>query len=62
VPHFLKAIFQRAIQFAIGNKDNPYHPLVLITGEPKIGDGTYIGALMKSMPVAHEWKLGKVVI
>jgi len=30
--------------FAIGNKANPYHPLVLITGAPIIGEGTYIGA------------------
>ena len=44
MPQFLQAIFQRALLFATGNKANPYHPLVLITGEPKIGKGTYIGA------------------
>ena len=42
--NFLKAIFTQVVLFAIGNKDNPYHPLVMITGEPKIGEGTYIGA------------------
>jgi acetyltransferase-like isoleucine patch superfamily enzyme len=27
------------------NRDNPYHPLVWINGEPEIGPGTYIGAM-----------------
>ena len=27
----------------IQNKDNPYHPLVWINGDPQIGEGTYIG-------------------
>src|SRR4051812_16790796 len=27
----------------VENKDNPYHPLVWINGDPQIGEGTYIG-------------------
>lgn len=27
----------------MGNRRNPYHPLVWINGEPEIGEGTYIG-------------------
>ena len=27
----------------IHNKDNPFHPLVWINGDPEIGEGTYIG-------------------
>jgi len=34
-----KALFLRTV----GNRDNPYHPLVWINGEPEIGPGTYIG-------------------
>lgn len=34
-----KARFLETIQ----NKDNPYHPLVWINGDPLIGEGTYIG-------------------
>ena len=34
-----KQLFLRTIH----NQDNPYHPLVWINGEPKIGQGTYIG-------------------
>jgi len=44
IPLFLRAIVRRIILFATGNKANPYHPLVLMTGEPIIGKGTYIGA------------------
>jgi len=28
-----------------GFKENPYHPLVWINGEPEIGEGVFIGAL-----------------
>jgi len=35
--------FRRAFLDMIGNKDNAYHPLVWINGEPEIGPGTYIG-------------------
>lgn len=33
---------QRLLQ-TIHNRDNPYHPLVWINGDPEIGTGTYIG-------------------
>ena len=34
-----KSLFLRTVR----NRDNPYHPLVWINGEPEIGLGTYIG-------------------
>jgi acetyltransferase-like isoleucine patch superfamily enzyme len=34
-----RALFLRAID----NRENPFHPLVWINGEPEIGPGTYIG-------------------
>ena len=34
-----KALFLETVQ----NRDNPYHPLVWINGDPQIGAGTYIG-------------------
>jgi acetyltransferase-like isoleucine patch superfamily enzyme len=37
--HEFKARFLQTIQ----NRDNPYHPLVWINGDPDIGAGTYIG-------------------
>jgi len=40
----LKNIVRQIISFAIDVKTNPYHPLVLISGNPEIGSGTYIGA------------------
>lgn len=36
-----KAAFLRMMQ----NRDNPFHPLVWINGDPEIGPGTYIGGL-----------------
>jgi len=35
--------FKQLFLKIIHNQDNPYHPLVWINGEPKIGLGTYIG-------------------
>ena len=37
--HTFKKLFLKTVS----NKDNPYHPLVWINGEPQIGAGTYIG-------------------
>jgi len=59
MPHFLKSIVRRMILFAIGNKANPYHPLVLITGEPVIGEGTYIGAFSEINARGARVKIGK---
>lgn len=36
-------IFKQLFLKTIDNQDNPYHPLVWIHGEPKVGQGTYIG-------------------
>lgn len=36
--------FRQQFLELIDNKENDYHPLVWINGDPKIGRGTYIGA------------------
>ena len=36
-------IFKEHFLTLINNKDNPYHPLVWINGDPIIGKNTYIG-------------------
>jgi acetyltransferase-like isoleucine patch superfamily enzyme len=36
--------FKALLLQVIDNRDNPFHPLVWINGEPQIGAGTYIGA------------------
>ena len=38
-----KSEFKKLFLDTIHNKDNPFHPLVWINGDPKIGKGTYIG-------------------
>jgi acetyltransferase-like isoleucine patch superfamily enzyme len=35
--------FKQLLLQTIHNKDNPYHPLVWINGDPVIGERTYIG-------------------
>lgn len=35
--------FKQLFLKTVHNRDNPYHPLVWINGEPEIGAGTYIG-------------------
>lgn len=35
--------FKQLFLKTVDNRDNPYHPLVWINGEPEIGHGTYIG-------------------
>jgi len=35
--------FRAAFLRTIDNKDNPYHPLMWVLGEPEIGPGTRIG-------------------
>lgn len=35
--------FRALLLRTIDNRDNPFHPLVWINGEPEIGSGTYIG-------------------
>lgn len=36
-------VFRKLFLKTVHNRDNPYHPLVWINGDPKIGEGTYIG-------------------
>jgi acetyltransferase-like isoleucine patch superfamily enzyme len=40
-PDEIKALFLQLMQ----NRDNPFHPLVWINGEPEIGAGTYVGGM-----------------
>lgn len=35
--------FKALLLATLHNRDNPYHPLVWINGDPEIGEGTYIG-------------------
>lgn len=37
--------FRQSLSLAIGFKENPYHPLVWIVGEPVIGEHVYIGGM-----------------
>ena len=37
--------FATLLRKITGFKENPYHPLVWINGEPEIGEGVFIGAL-----------------
>jgi len=37
--------FRRLFLAMMENRDNPFHPLVWINGDPEIGPGTYIGGL-----------------
>jgi acetyltransferase-like isoleucine patch superfamily enzyme len=38
-----KEQFKHMFLEMMGNRDNPYHPMVWINGDPEIGPGTYIG-------------------
>ena len=38
-----KIEFQRLFLEMMENKENPFHPLTWINGDPQIGEGTYIG-------------------
>lgn len=37
--------FRRQFLAMMNNKENPFHPLVWINGDPVVGKGTYIGGL-----------------
>jgi acetyltransferase-like isoleucine patch superfamily enzyme len=37
--------FKRLFLAMMQNKDNRFHPLVWINGDPEVGEGTYIGGL-----------------
>ncbi len=37
--------FKQLFLEVMENRDNPFHPLVWINGDPEIGDGTYVGGL-----------------
>src|SRR5262245_45029446 len=41
------------------NRDNPFHPLVWINGEPEVGEGTYIGGLSELNAKGARLKIGK---
>ena len=39
------AEFRRLFLEMMENRENPFHPLVWINGDPEVGSGTYIGGL-----------------
>jgi len=49
-----KNLFLKLMQ----NKDNPYHPLVWINGNPEIGKGTYIGGFSEINAKTANVKIG----
>lgn len=54
-PEEFKAQFLKLMH----NRDNPFHPLVWINGEPEIGEGTYIGGLSELNAKGARLKIGK---
>lgn len=51
--------FRSRLISAIGNQDNPYHPLVWINGNPSIGEGTYIGGFSEVNAKGAKIHIGK---
>jgi acetyltransferase-like isoleucine patch superfamily enzyme len=41
------------------NRDNPFHPLVWINGEPEVGEGTYIGGISEVYAKGARVVIGK---
>lgn len=50
-----KALFLRTVH----NRDNPYHPLVWINGDPEIGPGTYIGGFSEVNAKGARVRIGR---
>lgn len=50
-----KALFLQTVH----NRDNPYHPLVWINGDPQIGAGTYIGGFSEVNAKGAKVKIGQ---
>ena len=51
--------FKSLLLQAIGNRDNPFHPLVWINGEPQIGPGTYIGGFSEVNAKGARVRIGR---
>jgi acetyltransferase-like isoleucine patch superfamily enzyme len=54
VPEFKALLLQ-----TIHNRDNPYHPLVWINGDPVIGGGTYIGGFSEVNAKGAKVRIGR---
>jgi acetyltransferase-like isoleucine patch superfamily enzyme len=50
--------FKKNLINAIDNQDNPFHPLVFIHGEPKIGKNVYIGLFSEVNAKGANVKIG----
>jgi acetyltransferase-like isoleucine patch superfamily enzyme len=50
-----KALFLQMME----NKDNRFHPLVWINGDPEIGEGTYIGGLSEIYAENAKVRIGR---
>lgn len=59
--------FKQLLLSAIHNRDNPYHPLVWINGDPSIGERTYIGGFSEinakgaSVVIGHDCDIASFV-
>ncbi len=51
--------FRKRFLRLIDNKENPFHPLVWINGDPVIGEGTYIGGLSEVNAKGARVTIGK---
>jgi len=52
-------LFRKLFLETINNRENPYHPLVWINGEPEIGQGTYIGGFSELYAKGAQLIIGK---
>ncbi len=53
-----ETIFLKILLKVLGFKKNKYHPLVWLSGEPKIGNGTFIGGFSEVNATKSEVKIG----
>jgi acetyltransferase-like isoleucine patch superfamily enzyme len=53
------AEFKRLFLAMMQNKDNRFHPLVWINGDPQVGEGTYIGGLSEINAKGAKVRIGR---
>jgi acetyltransferase-like isoleucine patch superfamily enzyme len=51
--------FKQLFLKTVHNRDNPYHPLVWINGEPEVGPGTYIGGFSEVNAKGAQLTIGR---
>lgn len=55
----LKNFLRKVLVWLIDNKDNKFHPLVWLNGNPEIGEGTYIGGFSEVYGKGAKVTIGK---